>query len=73
MEAFGARIAALLQRRLLEKYRANTCSECWTSCRGSVETIMYGRSPLRNLYDYWQLVRPVALAGAGGAGSAHPA
>jgi radical SAM protein with 4Fe4S-binding SPASM domain len=52
-----------LERRLLEKHRTNTCGTCWTSCRGPVETLMYGRNRLRNLRDYYQLTRDVPLNG----------
>jgi MoaA/NifB/PqqE/SkfB family radical SAM enzyme len=53
-----------LERRLLEKHRSNTCGSCWTSCRGPVETLMYGGNRLRNLLDYYQLTRDVPLGGA---------
>ena len=45
------------------QHRANKCRDCWTSCRGSIETIRSSRKPLGNLWDYWQMARPVALGG----------
>ncbi len=50
-------------KRLLEKHRSNTCGECWTSCRGPVETLMYGdkKSLAPNLIDYYQMTRDVAI------------
>jgi MoaA/NifB/PqqE/SkfB family radical SAM enzyme len=52
-----------IAQRLRAKQRANSCRDCWTSCRGSIEAILYGRQPLRNLFDYFQMTRPVPLGG----------
>jgi sulfatase maturation enzyme AslB (radical SAM superfamily) len=52
---------AALEKRLLEAHDQNTCSGCWTSCRGPIETLMYGKERLANLADYYQLTRDVAL------------
>jgi MoaA/NifB/PqqE/SkfB family radical SAM enzyme len=52
----------VIEQRLLERYHNNSCKECWTSCRGNIETIMYGDRSLANLWDYWQLTKPVGLA-----------
>ena len=53
-----------VEQRLLERYRSNNCRDCWTSCRGSIESLLYGKHPLLNLLDYFQMTRPVALKGA---------
>lgn len=50
-----------VERRLRERQKANVCRDCWTSCRGSIESILYGRRPLLNLLDYYQMTRPVPL------------
>ena len=50
-------------QRLQRQHRANTCRDCWTSCRGSIETIRSARQPLGNLWDYWQMARPVRISG----------
>ena len=49
--------------RLLASHRANDCRDCWTSCRGSIESVLYGRQRLMNLWDYYQMTRPVPLRG----------
>ena len=49
--------------RLLENHRANACRDCWTSCRGSIESVLYGRQRLLNVWDYYQMTRPVPLRG----------
>ena len=50
-----------LARRLLERHERNDCRACWTSCRGAIETLMYGGDFLPNLADYWGMTRPIAL------------
>ncbi len=52
-----------LERRLRERHRTNACRDCWTSCRGSIEAMRYGRRPWLNLWDYWHMTRPVAING----------
>jgi MoaA/NifB/PqqE/SkfB family radical SAM enzyme len=39
----------------------NDCGACWTSCRGNIETILYGRRKLRSLIEYWNIVKNVPL------------
>ena len=53
-----------IERRLREQHRRNTCRECWTSCRGSIESVFYGRRRLLNLLDYYRMTRPVPLGGS---------
>jgi MoaA/NifB/PqqE/SkfB family radical SAM enzyme len=50
-------------QRLRARQRTNDCRACWTSCRGSIEALMYGRQPWLSLLDYWRMTRPVALRG----------
>jgi MoaA/NifB/PqqE/SkfB family radical SAM enzyme len=51
-----------LVRRLEARYRENECRDCWTSCRGAIDTLMYGDQPLSNLWHYYQLTKRVPLA-----------
>jgi MoaA/NifB/PqqE/SkfB family radical SAM enzyme len=53
--------ARTLEARLLEAHRRNDCTGCWTSCRGPIETLMYGGDRLANLADYRELTRDVPL------------
>lgn len=53
--------ARAIERRLLAAHRKNRCRDCWTSCRGSIETLMYGEERLGNFADYYGMVRPVGL------------
>lgn len=52
-----------IEQRLRERQRTNACADCWTSCRGSIESLLYGRRRWLNLLDYLQMTRPVALGG----------
>jgi MoaA/NifB/PqqE/SkfB family radical SAM enzyme len=52
-----------IENRLLASHRANDCRDCWTSCRGSIESVLYGRQRLLNAWDYYQMTRPVPLHG----------
>jgi MoaA/NifB/PqqE/SkfB family radical SAM enzyme len=50
-----------IRRKLLERYRANSCGKCWTSCRGSIETLMYGKGRLYNALKSYQVVKKVPI------------
>ncbi len=50
-----------LEDRLLSSHQNNSCKECWTSCRGSIETLMYGKNIAANLFDYYTMTRRVGL------------
>ena len=58
--------ARQIERRLAEAWRSNECAACWTSCRGTIETLMYGGpgGRLRNLGDYYRMTRTVPLTSA---------
>ncbi len=47
--------------RLEEAHRRNRCRSCWTSCRGAIETLMYGDGRLGNALDYYQMTRSIPL------------
>jgi MoaA/NifB/PqqE/SkfB family radical SAM enzyme len=53
----------MIQRCLLERHHTNDCRDCWTSCRGSIEAVLYGGQRLLNVWDYYQMTRPVPLGG----------
>ncbi len=53
--------AGEIERRMRAAGRANRCIGCWTSCRGSIESQLYGRPRLGNLWDYYQMTRAVPL------------
>jgi radical SAM protein with 4Fe4S-binding SPASM domain len=50
-----------LKKRLNEKYKNNTCSKCWTSCRGPIESQMYGKNKLINMWDNYQLIKNIPV------------
>lgn len=46
---------------LNEQFKFNRCGGCWTSCRGSVETLMYGNKRLRDFFNSYHMTRSVTL------------
>lgn len=50
-----------IRKSLLQHYQNNDCGNCWTSCRGNFETLMYGKHPIRNLMDSYQVTRSIPL------------
>lgn len=44
-----------------QAHRRNRCTGCWTSCRGSIESVRRPREALGNLLDYVQMTREAPL------------
>lgn len=61
-----------VRAQLLLAHQRNSCRSCWTSCRGTIETLMYGKDRMGNLADYYQLARPVPLTGSARDAAADP-
>lgn len=55
---------AAIQRNLLWQFERSECSGCWTSCRGSIEPMLYGKKRLSNIVNCYPTIRDVPLAGA---------
>jgi radical SAM protein with 4Fe4S-binding SPASM domain len=53
----------VIEQRMRVRHRGNTCRDCWTSCRGSIEALRLGPRRLANLLDYYHMTRPVPLRG----------
>ncbi len=51
---------SLIMANLFNQFKAGTCGGCWTSCRGSIETLMYNRS-MKNIKDMLLMTKPVPL------------
>jgi radical SAM protein with 4Fe4S-binding SPASM domain len=51
-----------IQQALLDQYEAEDCSDCWTSCRGNFETLMYGRQRWQNLIDGYRITKDIPLS-----------
>lgn len=47
--------------RLRQQYLAQDCQQCWTSCRGSIEALLYGKNKLDNLRAYYRMIKPIPL------------
>ncbi|HAK59706.1 MAG TPA: hypothetical protein DCO77_04895, partial [Nitrospiraceae bacterium] len=52
---------ASIERSLEDQYEANDCGECWTSCRGNIETLLYGPKRFTNLFDSHLVTKSVPL------------
>jgi len=52
-----------LRKRLVAAHAGNACKSCWTSCRGSIESLK-GAGFFTNMADYRRMTREVPLAKA---------
>ena len=50
-----------IRQWLLQEHHDNACGRCWTSCRGSVETLMYGKKRLYNALKSYDVIKAVPL------------
>lgn len=53
---------AMVRKELRSQFRANDCGDCWTSCRGNFESVLYGPGRIRNLIDSYHVTKAVPLA-----------
>jgi len=49
---------------LYEQYQSQNCQDCWTSCRGSVEALLYGKHKIANLAAYYRMIKHIPLNAA---------
>ena len=52
--------------KLYRQYESTVCADCWTSCRGNVETLLYGPDRLRDWRAYYEIVRDVPFVSRAG-------
>lgn len=50
-----------LRNTLLQQFERNDCADCWTSCRGNFETLMYGKNHFQNLVDSYRITKKIPL------------
>lgn len=53
---------AILVKALERKQQSEVCGDCWTSCRGNFETLMYGSGRIMNLVDGYRMLKGVPLS-----------
>ncbi len=53
---------AAIKRALLRQHEENDCGHCWTSCRGNIESLMYGGQRIMNMLDAYQITRSIPLS-----------
>ena len=46
---------------LHKQYLSQDCQQCWTSCRGSIEALLYGKRKIANLAAYYRMIKPMPL------------
>jgi MoaA/NifB/PqqE/SkfB family radical SAM enzyme len=51
-----------IRMKLIEQTKTNECSACWTSCRGNIETMLYGKKKLQTMKEYVSIIRKIPLA-----------
>ncbi len=52
-----------LNQKILNKHNhINKCNDCWTSCRGNIESIMYGKKSFKNYYNLYEMTKRVPLS-----------
>lgn len=52
---------ASIEHALRKQHEMNDCGACWTSCRGNIESLMYGPNRILDLLDSYQVTRKVPL------------
>jgi hypothetical protein len=50
-----------IQQKLLSLYQQNTCGDCWTSCRGNIEPLLYGEHRLRDLCSSYHIFKNIPV------------
>jgi len=50
-----------IQNNLLRQFTQSPCTGCWTSCRGSIEPMLYGKQRLSNIIHCYQVVKDIPL------------
>jgi MoaA/NifB/PqqE/SkfB family radical SAM enzyme len=50
-----------IMENLVTQQKENDCTECWTSCRGPIESMLYGRNKVKNIIDNYHLVKDIPL------------
>lgn len=50
-----------IRSALLDKHKKNTCGECWTSCRGAIEALMYDNDKIANWKAMYRSVKNIPI------------
>jgi MoaA/NifB/PqqE/SkfB family radical SAM enzyme len=50
-----------IKENLFKQFQTANCGVCWTSCRGSIESLMYGNRRWENYKAYYQMTKKVPL------------
>jgi radical SAM protein with 4Fe4S-binding SPASM domain len=47
--------------KLNQQFESDACGTCWTSCRGSIETLMYGKK-LQDYQAYYKMTKKMRIS-----------
>ena len=50
-----------IRKKLFDMFLANTCGNCWTSCRGALESLLYDNSRASNIKAMYDSIRNLPL------------
>lgn len=50
-----------IKQALRKQFETNDCGDCWTSCRGNIESLMYGYRRFEDLLDSYQVTRSIPI------------
>jgi radical SAM protein with 4Fe4S-binding SPASM domain len=51
-----------IKKNLYNHFKNSPCGDCWTSCRGTIESLMYGgKNQIQNLYAFHQITKNIPL------------
>ena len=51
----------LIKETLFTQFKNASCGACWTSCRGNIESLMYGKQKFNNWLAYYHMTKDVPL------------
>jgi MoaA/NifB/PqqE/SkfB family radical SAM enzyme len=50
-----------ISEKLLAMQKSNTCGNCWTSCRGAIESLLYHSNKLSNIKAMYESIKNVPI------------
>jgi len=50
-----------IKRNLLHQFGKSECFGCWTSCRGSIEPMLYGEKRFKNIINSYPMIKDIPL------------
>ncbi len=51
----------VLRKKLLEMHQTNNCGNCWTSCRGAIESLLYDKNKIANIRAFYDSMKNIPI------------